>query len=154
MSGPARDPMPWSDRVMVGLGLVLTGVWLSGVRPWGNDLPLANLALLLGPILLVVVAASRSARGAGGGGGEKAARAGRPAGSVVRTGLVMLLIGGCPWVYTPLLTGGEQNQASGMLGTLIFLGIGLPGLGVFLIGLIHWVRQRRSRGKPAPDPEV
>ena len=50
----------------------------------------------------------------------------RPA--MLTIGLLMLLIGGFPWVYTPhLICGNPGNQGAGMLGTLLFVAIGLPG---------------------------
>jgi hypothetical protein len=35
--------------------------------------------------------------------------------------LTMLLIGGFPWAYTPLLFGSDNKQTWGMLETMIFL---------------------------------
>jgi hypothetical protein len=93
---------------MLASGLLLTLGLFSGYRPWG-DSPV-NFVFLLGPIVLAAAAASHSARSG------KAAVPGRetaPAGRVVGLGLLMLLAGGCPWLYTPLLTGGASNQASG-----------------------------------------
>jgi len=56
---------------------------------------------------------------------------------VLVVGLIALLIGGCPWVYTSYLVGGTPgNESAGMLGTLLFIFIGLPGLLLTLIGLI------------------
>jgi hypothetical protein len=136
------------STVMLVTGLLLTLDLVSGYRPWGYGT--VNVVLLFGPILLAAAAASHAARN------REAAKPGResaPAGRVVRMGLLMLLVGGCPWLYTPLFTGGKSNQASGMFGTVIFLLVGLPGLTVTAIGLVNLARQRRAREtrKPAPD---
>jgi hypothetical protein len=134
---------------MFATGLLLTLGWVSGYRPWGYG-PV-NAIFLLGPIFLAAAAAGHAARS------EQAAKPGResaPAGRVVRLGLLMLLAGGFPWLYTPLFTGGKSNQASGMIGTLIFMLVGLPGLVVTAIGLINLAQQRRARKTWKPSPDV
>jgi len=51
-------------------------------------------------------------------------------------GLFMLLIGGFPWIYTDMLVGGRPgNEGSGMLGTILFILVGLPGLAVTVTAL-------------------
>ncbi len=50
-------------------------------------------------------------------------------------GLALLALGGFPWLYTPLFFGRmppATDEGSGMLGTLLFLFAGLPGLSVTL----------------------
>lgn len=48
---------------------------------------------------------------------------------LLHAGLAALALGACPWLYTPLFTGARPGtEASGMLGTAIFLCVGLPGL--------------------------
>ena len=56
----------------------------------------------------------------------------------------MLLIGGFPWAYTPFFFGPDGEEAWGMLGTIIFLLVGLPGVAVTGIGV--------SRIEGAPPP--
>ena len=56
--------------------------------------------------------------------------------TVLVVGIVALVIGGFPWAYTPLFVGGSPgNEGAGMLGTLLFILIGLPGLLMTLLGL-------------------
>jgi hypothetical protein len=50
-------------------------------------------------------------------------------------GIIMLIVGAFPWAYTPLLIGDGGMEGSGMLGTLIFLFVGLPGLVLTLLAL-------------------
>jgi hypothetical protein len=61
---------------------------------------------------------------------------------VLSVGLVMLLIGGFPWLYTPYLTGDRPGgESAGMLGTLLFLTAGLPGLLITVsAGLMRMLR--------------
>ena len=51
-------------------------------------------------------------------------------------GLLMLLFGAFPWIYTPLVIHDHGGEGSGMLGTLIFLFVGLPGLLLTVTGLL------------------
>lgn len=44
------------------------------------------------------------------------------------TGLLLLLVGGFPWIYTPLIIQDRGMEGSGMLGTMLFIVLGLPGL--------------------------
>ncbi|MDI6783973.1 MAG: hypothetical protein QME64_07765 [bacterium] len=56
--------------------------------------------------------------------------------NILLTGLVMLVIGAFPWFYTPWLMGTRGgDEGSGMMGTLIFLLVGIPGLLLTIIGL-------------------
>jgi len=57
----------------------------------------------------------------------------------------MLLIGGFPWAYTPLLFGFDNKQTWGMLVTIIFLVLGLPGLAVTGIGVSRMRKHRRRQ---------
>lgn len=55
--------------------------------------------------------------------------------AILFTGLLMLIVGAFPWVYTPWLTGDRPNgEAAGMLGTILFLIVGVPGLFLTLLG--------------------
>jgi hypothetical protein len=135
--------------VMFVIGLILTVGLFSGYRPWG--ITPVNTVFLLGPVVLAAAAAGSVARSG------KSAESGREratAGKVVGIGLLMLLAGGCPWLYTPLFTRGVSNQASGMLGTVIFLLVSLPGLAVTGVGLTNLASQRRARKIQKPTPGV
>ena len=60
-------------------------------------------------------------------------------------GLVMLVVGGFPWLYTPALMHDLPNgEAAGMLGTLIFMFVGTPGLMLTGVGVALWINQRRK----------
>ena len=70
--------------------------------------------------------------------------------SLFIVGLPMLVIGATSWFYTPLIIGGSpNNEGAGMLGTLIFIFIGIPGFITLLIGiaLYGWIRYRKNRPK-------
>jgi hypothetical protein len=57
--------------------------------------------------------------------------------NILITGLIMLVIGAFPWIYTPLLMGARKgSEGPGMLGTLIFLFVGIPGLIFTIFGFI------------------
>jgi uncharacterized membrane protein len=43
-------------------------------------------------------------------------------------GLIMLLLGGFPWLYTPLIISDRGMEGSGMLGTILFIVLGIPGI--------------------------
>ncbi|MEJ7638042.1 MAG: hypothetical protein WKF75_08700, partial [Singulisphaera sp.] len=154
-----RSPRPSGvSLVLLGIGLLLTVAMLTGYRPWKGELAALNLMALMGPILLVTLAASHASRPR-----EIAATAAQPghkkgrssARVVSGVGLVLLLVGGCPWIYTPLFYGGETHpQASGMLGFLIFLFIGLPGLIITAVGADNLWRQRRARVASESHPAV
>ena len=59
-------------------------------------------------------------------------------------GLCMLLVGGFPWIYTPaLMHDHSSGEASGMIGTLIFMFIGLPGLVITVVAAALLIGQRR-----------
>ncbi len=56
-----------------------------------------------------------------------------PAKILLAFGLILLAIGGFPWLYTPLFFGKmplATDEGSGMLGTVLFLSVGLPGLAI------------------------
>ena len=70
--------------------------------------------------------------------------------SLFIVGLPMLVIGATSWFYTPLIIGGNpNNEGAGMLGTLIFIFIGIPGCITLLISiaLSGWIRFRKNRPK-------
>ena len=50
------------------------------------------------------------------------------------SGLIMILVGGFPWLYTELMIGDRGMEGSGTLGTLLFLLVGVPGVLVTLAG--------------------
>jgi len=70
--------------------------------------------------------------------------------SLFIVGLPMLVIGATSWFYTPLIIGGNpNNEGAGMLGSLIFIFIGIPGCITLLISiaLYGWIRFRKNRPK-------
>ena len=70
--------------------------------------------------------------------------------SLLIVGLPMLVIGATSWFYTPLIIGGNpNNEGAGMLGTLIFIFIGIPGCITLLISiaLCGWIRFRKKLPK-------
>ena len=70
--------------------------------------------------------------------------------SLLIAGLPMLVIGATSWFYTPLIIGGNpNNEGAGMLGTLIFIFIGIPGCITLLISiaLYGWIRFRKKSPK-------
>ena len=55
--------------------------------------------------------------------------------TVLATGLIMLTVGAFPWVYTPMLTSDRPGgESAGMLGTIICLLVGVPGLILTVVG--------------------
>ncbi len=54
----------------------------------------------------------------------------------LQVGLIMLILGGFPWIYTPLIIRDGGMEGSGMLGLIIFIFLGLPGLIVTVLGLL------------------
>ena len=131
MSEPAHDT---SRSARVIFGLVLVGVGLLNMygmlsRPTeGPGRPRGEWLIIFGPMLIV-------------GGGVICVRGIRAGGrifssrTVLYTGLVMLAIGGFPWLYTGLLIRDRGGEGSGMLGTLLFILVGIPGLILTLVGL-------------------
>ena len=59
------------------------------------------------------------------------------------TGALMLIAGACPWSYTGFIIGGSRgNEGAGMLGTLIFLFVGVPGCILTLVGFVAgWLHE-------------
>lgn len=154
MIAPEKTRSHVTSRIILGTGLLLTLGLFSGYRPWGAS-PI-NVIFLTGPVLLAAGAASHSARQPGGAGAQQGTR-GSGASSARRVtglGLLMVLIGGCPWLYTPYFFSGTSDTSSGMIGTIIFLMIGLPGLAVLAIGFINLVMQRRARGFKTSLPDI
>jgi hypothetical protein len=65
--------------------------------------------------------------------------------ALLTIGLVMLVIGACPWLYTSFIVGGRPgNEGAGMLGTIIFILIGLPGFAITLAGLLLRTTDRKK----------
>ena len=62
--------------------------------------------------------------------------------TILYTALLMLLVGAFPWAYTGWIIGGRPgNEGAGMLGTLIFLFVGVPGFALAVAGLVAgWFR--------------
>ena len=123
-----RGSSPRARALITGGVLVVHGLLcaLPLLRPEGRG---GGWPVFLSPALLIlgVVALVRGLIGAQG------ALSGR---SILATGVAMLVVGAFPWVYTGLLVGGSPgNEGAGMLGTLIFLVVGIPGLLVTLAGL-------------------
>jgi hypothetical protein len=57
---------------------------------------------------------------------------------VLLTGLLLLAVGGLSWCYLPWLMGTRGgDEGSGMIATLIFILVGLPGLIAVLMGLFY-----------------
>jgi hypothetical protein len=58
-------------------------------------------------------------------------------------GVVALVIGGCPWPWLSLLAHGRAAAGVNLLGMLVFLVIGLPGLVLTLAGALlqGWRRE-------------
>jgi hypothetical protein len=88
---------------------------------------LPTFTIFLGPTLLVAGLAICILRGIAGPGASKR-------GILLLSGLLMMLVGGFPWIYTPWLMGDRPGgEAAGMMGTLIFIFVGFPGLMLALI---------------------
>jgi len=123
-----RGNSPRARSLITGGVLVAAGLLcaLPLLRPEGRS---GGWSVLLAPALLILgaVALVRGLIGA------QSALSGR---SILATGVAMLVVGAFPWAYTGLLVGGSPgNEGAGMLGTLIFLLVGIPGLLVMLAGL-------------------
>ncbi|WP_345989629.1 hypothetical protein WCX18_03535 [Sulfurimonas sp. HSL1-2] len=68
--------------------------------------------------------------------------------TLLSIGIAMLAVGGFPWVYTDLLVGGRPgNEASGMLGTILFILVGVPGLVVTVTALVLRSRQLKKENR-------
>ena len=151
---PQRTDPPWLGRKVVALSLLSIGamttcnMFLPRVQRIGPDW-FRGAFVLLGPVLLAsgvvlsvleLVAWRRSDP-------AKAARGDTSPGWVLWLGLTMLLIGGIPWAYTRLIFGSANEEAWGMIGTIIFLFIGLPGLAVTGIGVSRMREHRRRQAE-------
>lgn len=119
--------------LFLAIGVLLTAGLFTAYRPWGPT-RLDGL-VLLGPFVLAAGTALAIPKSK-----ERHASSG---GLFLGVGLLLLLVGGCPWTYTPLFTGGS-NSSSGMMGTLIFIVIGLPGLALTAVGFGRRRTERRS----------
>jgi hypothetical protein len=107
--------------IFIILGIILT---LDFLNIFGQR-TLFGILSLMGPVILVT------------GGvlilGQALSR------SILIVGIVLLIVGGFPWIYTPYLMGTRGgDEGSGMFGTIIFILVGLPGLLMTIIGFI-WV---------------
>ena len=129
--------MPWLSRerriaaisglVLIALGLLFWFVLNHGIEeasepPRGGWLMLGVPAMIMcGAVMLVrgLIWGSRPFSSA----------------TFLIAGILMLVVGAVPWVYTPLIIRDGGMEGSGMLGTLIFIAVGLPGLLVTLLGL-------------------
>ena len=63
--------------------------------------------------------------------------------TALASGLVMLVVGVFPWVYTEWLTGDRPGgESAGMLGTLLFVLVGVPGLVLTAAGVVlRWLER-------------
>ena len=114
----------------LGLGALLVLAGLMRLASRGIAPPGSGLIALACPTI-VVVGAVAAVRGF---------CLGAPLGSwrtVLLAGLIMLAGGAFPWAYTPLLVRDRGMEGSGMLGTLIFLAVGLPGLVLVVVASIR-----------------
>ncbi len=59
-------------------------------------------------------------------------------------GLIFLAVGGFPWVYTPTLTGDLRpgGEGAGLMGTIIFLFVGIPGLLLTMAGCRRFLKRK------------
>jgi hypothetical protein len=134
MYTPERGSSPRA-RALATSGILLALGLLCGFPLLHPESSGGGWSVLFAPTLIILgtVALVRGLIGAG------SALSGR---SLLWTGLAMLLGGACPWVYTGLLIGGSPgNEGAGMLGTLIFLFVGVPGLLVTIAGLSVLARE-------------
>jgi hypothetical protein len=70
-------------------------------------------------------------------------------GVVLVIGLLMLAAGADPWLYTPALMHDRPGgAAAGMIGTLIFLFVGIPGVVITTIGVGLVLSEPQSLGRP------
>jgi hypothetical protein len=121
--------MIFGGLILAGFGVIATYDLMHSATERILPLQLQTI-IYLGPILLAVGCAICLRRFAWG------ERSGYHRAMLIM-GLAMLVIGGCPWLYTSYLIGGRPgNEGAGMLGTLIFILVGLPGLAITLIALI------------------
>ena len=58
-------------------------------------------------------------------------------------GLLFVAVGCFPWVYTPELTGDRRpgGEGAGLMGTIIFLFVGIPGLLLTLAGCRRFLKR-------------
>lgn len=56
-------------------------------------------------------------------------------------GFVLLLFGGFPWFYTPLIIPDRGMEGSGMLGTILFIIVGIPGAAAVLFSFFKRLRR-------------
>ena len=127
ISGRQRRIAAIIGLVLIGLGILIVFSRFHGIeqatgRPRGDW-------LLLGVPAMIICGAVMLVRGL---------IWGSPPFSwttLLITGLIMLVVGGAPWVYTPLIIRDRGMEGSGMLGTIIFIAVGLPGLLLTLLGL-------------------
>ena len=127
------SPTSRITAVLIGAGLVGLGVWMAfpfwdphpnphGPGPW------ANLALVAPTLFFCGLVAML--------GGALVGTAIFRWRTLLLVGLLMLLVGAFPWIYTPLLVGDHGGEGSGMLGTLLFLFVGVPGLILTIAGAL------------------
>ena len=147
-----KQPAKRSGRgIAISAGLILSAVGVLVTRDLMSPaaermLPLGLQSLIfMGPVLLAVGFVTLLRGFAWG-----ATSVGRW--GVLVAGLLMLVIGGCPWLYTSYLTGGRPgNEGVGMLGTLVFIFVGLPGLALTLAGLLGLLFKPRNSKKGGSD---
>ena len=66
--------------------------------------------------------------------------------ATLTVGLLMLVVGGFPGVYTHYLTGGRPgNEGAGLMVSIIYIIIGLPGVLITLVGLgLHAIKRNKK----------
>jgi hypothetical protein len=123
----------WRDRqkpMVEGLFLIGLGVacvlpaYLQSVQPPSEQSVLAQ--LFYATPTLVVAGVVVAVRGLWTGASMISS------GNLLFTGMAMLLFGACPWLWLPLLAGGEST---GLLGTHLVFTMGVPGLLITLFGV-------------------
>jgi hypothetical protein len=130
----AMNDKPFSGKkvsvgwALIGLGLILT---YNLLHQKSDRIPLFLLDALIffGPAFLIAGTVLVLRRGAWN-------RRIFSRGFFLQVGLIMLILGGFPWIYTPLIIRDGGMEGSGMLGTIIFILVGLPGLIVTVLSLL------------------
>ena len=121
------------SNAVVGLVVLIIGGGLLWhfLAPGANPNPNMLLSLLsLGGPALTVIGGVMLVRGFFWG---EPAVSGR---TILYSGLIMLLFGAFPWIYTPMIIDDNGGEGSGMLGTFLFIFLGVPGLLMTIIGFL------------------
>jgi len=110
--------------VIVGIGLILT--WMFFCPDSDYQPSVFNMLILFGPAGLIsgCVVSFR---------GFVWGKRGLSRSTVRSCGLFLILFGGFPWLYTPMIIQDNGMEGSGMLGTILFIVVGLPGIAALLL---------------------